>query len=95
MDKLSKEERWEPVNWQKEEEKSYKKQSYWKDVLGHFIEDRLGVIGAFFIILISLTAIIGPILYHNNYTDMELNLQNVPPRLKLYQIDADTYVYMH
>ena len=41
MDKLSKKERWEPVDWQTEEEKPYRKESYWKNVLGHFMEDKL------------------------------------------------------
>ena len=36
MDKLSKKERWELVDWQTEEEKPYRKELYWKNVLGHW-----------------------------------------------------------
>ena len=38
---ISKKERWELVDWQTEEEKPYRKELYWKNVLGHFMEDKL------------------------------------------------------
>lgn len=60
-----------------------------------FCDEKLGVFGLIIMIIISLIAIFGPVVYPNNAIDMKLELQNIPFKLKLYKIDDNDYVYLH
>ena len=64
-------------------------------VLRSFTEDKLGIAGMIIVAAVSLTALLGPLIYHNNYTDMNLDHQNLPPVLTIYRVNEKNYVYLH
>lgn len=69
--------------------------SYWWQLARTFASDRLGVIGVLLMVAILLFAMVGPIFATHNYKEMRLELGNIAPCLDLYQIDTDSYLYLH
>ncbi|MCI1943647.1 ABC transporter permease [Clostridium luticellarii] len=53
--------------------------SYWQDVWRRLKLNKLAVAGLFFVIFITLLAIIGPIFSKYNYYSQNLNMANLPP----------------
>lgn len=69
--------------------------TYWQDVWRRLKKNRLAIIGLITVIIIILLAIFGPILSKYKYSDTNLEFANIPPSLEIYQVDEDTYVYLH
>ena len=87
--------RWESVEKDKPVSLSPAYPSYWKEVFRKFRGNRLSVLGVICILLMTVAAILGPFLSSHSYEKMELDFTNIPPLLDIYQIDEDTYLYMH
>lgn len=53
--------------------------TYWQDVWRRLKENKLAMIGLTFVILITIIAIIGPLLSKYNYYSQDLDMANQPP----------------
>lgn len=53
--------------------------TYWQDVWRRLKENKLAMIGLTFVILITIIAIIGPLLSKYNYYSQDLEIANQPP----------------
>lgn len=62
-------------------DKNFAGQSSWKDALYRFRSNKGAVIGLFFIIFITIFAIAGPYMNEYEYDAVDLNRQNLPPRI--------------
>lgn len=56
--------------------------TYWQDVWRRLKENKLAMIGLMFVILITVIAIIGPLLSKYNYYSQNLDIANQPPSSK-------------
>lgn len=69
--------------------------TYSQDVWRRFKKHKSAMAGAIVIILLILTAIFGPVISRHTYYNQELGFSNIPPVLRIYEIDDDNYVYLH
>ncbi|WP_163102089.1 ABC transporter permease [Peribacillus alkalitolerans] len=53
--------------------------SYWKDTWRRLVKNKLAMIGLFFLILLTVMAIFGPLISHYDVGDQKLMDQNLPP----------------
>lgn len=53
--------------------------TYWQDVWRRLKENKLAMVGLTFVILITIIAIIGPLLSKYNYYSQDLDMANQPP----------------
>ncbi|MEG0326086.1 MAG: ABC transporter permease [Cellulosilyticaceae bacterium] len=88
---------WEPINLIEAEkiEKERKSLTYWQDVWRRLRENVLAMIGLVMIIVLTLLAVVGPMISDTKYSDQNLALSNLPPRLELVQISDEDYVFVH
>ncbi len=56
-------------------------EGYWKGVLKRFLTRKRTIFALITIILISLLAIVGPIISGYSYSEQNIELQNMPPRI--------------
>jgi oligopeptide transport system permease protein len=69
--------------------------TYSQDVWRRFKKHKSAMTGAIVIILLVLTAILGPLISRHTYYDQELGFANIPPVLGIYKLSEDNYVYLH
>ncbi|MDH8677319.1 ABC transporter permease [Fusibacter bizertensis] len=69
--------------------------TYWQDAWRRLKKNKLSMVGLLFIVFMVLTAIVGPYVISHDYSTQELTLANIPPSMEIYQVDEDTYFYMH
>lgn len=74
-------------------EESRKSLTYWQDVWRRLKKNRLSLIGLGIVILVILVAIFGPMFRPMTYSQQFVGLQNLPPRLDVYEIDEDVFVF--
>lgn len=88
---------WEPINLIEAEkiEKERKSLTYWQDVWRRLRENILAMVGLVMIIMLTLLAVVGPMISDTKYSDQNLALSNLPPRLELVQISDEDYVFVH
>lgn len=88
---------WEPINLIEAEkiEKERKSLTYWQDVWRRLRENILAMVGLVMIIMLTLLAVVGPMISDTKYSDQNLGLSNLPPRLELVQISDEDYVFVH
>lgn len=69
--------------------------TYSQDVWRRFKKHKSAMTGAIVIILLVLTAVLGPLISRHTYYDQELGFANIPPILEIYRISEDNYIYLH
>jgi len=69
--------------------------TYSQDVWRRFKKHTSAMTGAFVIILLVLTAILGPLISRHTYYDQKLGFANIPPVLEIYKLSENNYVYLH
>jgi|LGOV01.1.fsa_nt_gb oligopeptide transport system permease protein len=69
--------------------------TYWQDAWRRLKKNHLSMIGLFFIILMTLLAVLGPFFSRYSYSDQNLELGNIGPTMEIYQIDDNDFVYMN
>lgn len=80
---------------QKQDKEQIRKSlTYWQDVWRRLRKNHLAIIGLISVVLIILFATVGPMLNKYEYNKQYLDYKNIPPRLDIYQLDDDLYVYM-
>ncbi len=83
------------VDKQEIEEEAYRKSlTYWQDAWRRLKKHKLAMIGLVGVIAIVLIGIFGPMLTQFSYSDQVNDYKNLPPRLDLYQVDDDTFIYL-
>ncbi|ERJ11649.1 ABC transporter permease [Haloplasma contractile] len=68
--------------------------TYWQDVWRRLKKNKPSIVGMITIILILLFTIIGPMVVKHSYKDQNNNYYNIPPRLEIYHVKDDLYVYL-
>ncbi len=68
--------------------------TYWQDAWRRLKNHRMAMVGLVGVILIVLSAVFGPLFSRVSYSDQNLDYANVPPRMKLYELDTDFYVFL-
>lgn len=58
-------------------------------------KNRKAMLGLTIIMLMTLVTVIVPFVYPHDHANQQLIMANMPPKLDIYQIDADTFIYMH
>ena len=62
-------------------DKAYKTTSYWRDVWSHFSKNRGALVGFVIILIITILAIIGPMISGHSYDSIVIEHQNLPPKI--------------
>jgi oligopeptide transport system permease protein len=88
---------WEPIVLEdREKDKIVRKSlTYWQDAWRRLKKNHLSMLGLGVIILLAFAAIVGPFLSPYSYSDQDLNMSNMPPRLELHKLEDGTYVHVH
>ncbi|MBI9010066.1 MAG: ABC transporter permease [Tenericutes bacterium] len=68
--------------------------TYWKDVWRRLKGNLLAMIGLGGVILVVLFGVVGPYLTPYGYQDQQNDYSNLPPKLTVYQISDENYVYL-
>lgn len=69
--------------------------TYWQDAWRRLKMNILAMIGFYTVIVLVLVAIFGPMLSKHDFSTQDLNNSGIPPRFEIYQIDEDSFVYVH
>ncbi|AUD65942.1 peptide ABC transporter permease [Tenericutes bacterium MZ-XQ] len=77
-----------------DKEQTRKSLTYWQDVWRRLKKNHLALVGLVCVILIILFATIGPFINPHDYSSQELDYKNIPPKLEIYKLDDDLYVYL-
>jgi len=75
-------------------EQTRKSLTYWKDAWRRLKKNRLAMIGLVGVLLIVLFGVMGPWFSAYSYSDQNNLFSNIPPRMEIYQIDSDNYVFL-
>ncbi len=67
--------------------------TYMQDVWRRLKGNKPAMVGLIIIVLLVLGAIFIPFFYPLSYSDQDLNFTNLPPRLELYKVDEENYIY--
>lgn len=96
-EQVIKKELWEDIPKENKDKEVITRPSmtYWQDAWRRLKKSPLSMIGLAFIIFMVLVAVIGPYVLPHDYSTQELTLANIPPSIQIYQVDEDTYFYMH
>lgn len=62
-------------------DKAYKTTSYWRDVWSQFSKNRGALVGFVIILIITILAIIGPMISGHSYDAIVIEHQNLPPKI--------------
>lgn len=68
--------------------------TYWQDAWRRLKENKVAIVSLFTIILIITLAIFLPMLWPLKYSDQVLDFSNTPPKLKIYDLGDDKYIYI-
>ncbi len=68
--------------------------TYWQDAWRRLKKNKMSMVGLIGIILIILFGVVGPFLTSMSYSDQINDYKNLGPRLKIFEIEPDTYVTM-
>jgi oligopeptide transport system permease protein len=88
---------WEPIIIEdREKDKIVRKSlTYWQDAWRRLKKNHLSMLGLGVIFLLAFAAIVGPSLSPYSYSDQDLNMSNMPPRLELHKLEDGTFVHVH
>jgi ABC-type dipeptide/oligopeptide/nickel transport system permease subunit len=68
--------------------------TYWQDVWRRLKNNKLSMAGLVAVIMIVLFGAFGPFFVEGDYSDQINDYSNLPPRLEIYQISEDRFVYI-
>lgn len=68
--------------------------TYWQDVWRRFGRNRLAILGLLMLGAIVMLSVFGPMLSSVSYSDQNLSLSNLPPRLEVTRLDERNFVYV-
>ena len=79
---------------EKEHDEARPSLTYWQDAFRRLRKHKLAMIGLCAVILIVLFGLLGPVFTPYSYSDQNNNHKNLPPRLKLYELESSTFFYI-
>lgn len=88
---------WVPVKQkvgERTEVNARKSMTYWADVWRRFKQNKLSLFGAAVIFLLIFTAVFGPMMTDQSYSDQDRDLSLIPPLLDLYKLDDNQYLFV-
>lgn len=68
--------------------------TYWQDAWRRLKNHKLAMVGLIGVILILLFALVGPLFSRFSYSDQILDYSNAPPRMDIYEVADDYYVFL-
>ena len=68
--------------------------TYWQDAWRRLKKHRMAMVGLIGVISILCFAIFGPMMVSKTYSDQNLDYSNLPPRMEIYQLDEDYFVFL-
>lgn len=68
--------------------------TYWQDAWRRLRKNKTALVGLIVIVAFCLIAIFLPYFYHYEYSDQNLDFTNIPPKIEIYQVDKDNYIYI-
>lgn len=68
--------------------------NYAQDIWRRFRKNKLAIFGLIIIVALSLSALILPSVYPYKYSDQNLQYNNIPPKLEIFKIDKNNYVFV-
>lgn len=68
--------------------------TYAQDAWRRLRQNKPAVIGLFVVLLFVLTAIFLPSFYKYSYSDQNLSFTNLPPRMEVYKVNDENFVYV-
>jgi len=75
-------------------EKLEKSLTYWQDAWRRLKKHKLAMVGLAGVLFIILFAVLGPLLSRFSYSDQILDYAKTPPRLDIYEVADDYYVFL-
>ena len=94
MDKISKDKFVFVSDKAKEHDEARPSLTYWQDAFRRLRKNKLAMIGFVCVILIILFGVVGPMFTGYSYADQTSDHKNLPPRLELYEIEPDVFIYL-
>ena len=67
--------------------------TYWQDAWRRLKINKMAMAGLAGVFIIVLTAIFAPLFFKQTYSDQNLDFSNLPPRLSIYKISEDYFIY--
>ncbi|OQY32475.1 MAG: hypothetical protein B6241_10775, partial [Spirochaetaceae bacterium 4572_59] len=68
--------------------------TYWQDAWRRLKNHKMAMSGLVGVIFIICFAVFGPMLVKNSYSDQNLDYSNLPPRLDIYQLNENYFVFL-
>ncbi|QVK18284.1 ABC transporter permease [Mycoplasmatota bacterium] len=68
--------------------------TYWQDVWRRLKKNKLALVGLIGVIFILLFSTVGPLMVNHTYSEQNNKFYNIPPRIKIYHVHDDLYVYL-
>lgn len=68
--------------------------TYGQDAWRRLRKNKLAVIGLFVVVIFCLISAILPSFYPYSFSDQNLQFNNTPPKLELFKVDEENYVYV-
>ena len=68
--------------------------TYWQDAWRRLKKHKPAIIGLIGVIFIILFGFAGPLFSAVSYSDQNIDFANLPPSMKIYQLDQDFYVFL-
>ena len=69
--------------------------TYRKHVWIQLMQNKRAMFGLAVILLMVITTLITPFVYPNDPVTQQLIMANMPPRMDIYQVDSETFIFMH
>ncbi len=68
--------------------------TYWQDAWRRLKKHKPAIIGLIGVIFIILFGFVGPLFSSVSYSDQNIDFANLPPNMKIYQLDQEFYVFL-
>jgi ABC-type dipeptide/oligopeptide/nickel transport system permease subunit len=82
-----------PQDRKADKEESRRSLTYWQDVWRRLKKNKSSMVGLSVVFIIILIAIFGPMFRPMSYSQTFSGLQNLPPRLDMYEIEEGVFIY--
>jgi oligopeptide transport system permease protein len=69
--------------------------TYWQDAWRRLKQNHLSMFGLVIIIVLTTLALLGPMMSHYSFSDQDLTLGNLSPKLNLTKVYDEKYVFVH
>lgn len=68
--------------------------TYWQDCWRRLKKNKSAILSLIVIFVIVLSAIFIPFFWKHSYEEQDLNFANIPPELRIYELEGNHYIYV-